>query len=273
MTETSYLSQCPLWKWILLTAGGMALFFLVYALTANIDYYTENTWIASGLYIVGALIILAVYSAFVELTEHRDIHELIINRAHIDTSIGFLVGALFMSTIAAILFCYGYYTPSINEFLYSDIFWCLCFYLLISVGEEIMFRGILHRMIADRFGVPAALIVSSLLFGFAHITNDNATVLSSVFIAVEAGLLLGAAYEFSRNLWLPIGIHWAWNFTQGNIYGFNVSGNCDEVSVLSPEITGPDIMTGGEFGLEASVITTIIGLGLSVLLLYVKKKD
>lgn len=273
MTKTTFLSQCPLWKWILLILGGSVLFFFVYALTANIDFFTNNSWVASSLYIVGALIILAIYTGFVKLTEHRSIHELNIHSFHTSTSIGLAIGAVFMSVIAAILFCYGYYTPSVNDVYFSDIFRCFFFYLLVSVGEEVMFRGILHRMISERFGLTIALIVSSLLFGFAHISNDNATVMAAVAIAIEAGLLLSAAYEFSRNLWLPIGIHWAWNFTQGNIYGFNVSGNYDEVSVFCSEISGPDIITGGEFGPEASVITAIFGLGLSALLLYIKKKD
>lgn len=273
MTKTTFLSQSPLWKWILLVTGGSVFFFIVYLLVANIDLFTDNSWVASILYIVGALINLAIYAGFVKLTEHRTVHELNIRRSYIDTPIGFAIGAVFMSVIAAILFCYGYYTPYANDVYFSDVIKCLFLYLLVSVGEEVMFRGILHRMISERFGLTAALIVSSLLFGFAHITNDNATIIAAVDIAIEAGLLLGAAYELSRNLWLPIGIHWAWNFTQGNIYGFNVSGNYDEVSVFCSEISGPDIITGGEFGPEASVITAIFGLGLSALLLYIKKKD
>lgn len=273
MTKATFLKQCPLWKWILLIASGSILFFLVYILTSIMDMATENPWGATGIHLLGVAIIIALYIGFIRLTEHRNVPELSQNRIHIDIPIGLLVGAVFMSVIAAILFCYGYYTPSINNFYWTDIFQSFCFYLLVAVGEEILFRGILHRMIAERFGLTLALVISSLIFGFAHITNDNASVIAAIAIAVEAGLLLGAAYEFSRNLWLPTGIHWAWNFFQGNIYGFNVSGRYDDVSVLTSEISGPDILTGGEFGPEASIITAIFGMGLAALLLYIKKKD
>jgi len=80
---------------------------------------------------------------------------------------------------------------------------------------------------------------------------------------VEAGLLLGAAYKYSGTLWLPIGIHWAWNFTQGNIFGFEVSGNDAGASFLKSTVSGPDWLTGGAFGAEASVIPVFLGLILS----------
>jgi hypothetical protein len=80
---------------------------------------------------------------------------------------------------------------------------------------------------------------------------------------VEAGLLLGAAYKYSGTLWLPIGIHWAWNFTQGNIFGFEVSGKDLGASLLKSTVSGPDWLTGGAFGAEASVIPVLLGLILS----------
>lgn len=80
---------------------------------------------------------------------------------------------------------------------------------------------------------------------------------------VGKGLLLGAAYSFSGNLWLPIGIHWAWNFMEGNIFGFYVSGNPENYRILTPSISGPNIYTGGNFGPEASIISIILGMFLS----------
>ena len=140
---------------------------------------------------------------------------------------------------------------------------CFIFYLVIAVGEEIVFRGIIFRMIAERWNVAMALVVSSLLFGAMHIINPDASVWSSIAIAIEAGLLLGAAYSFSGNLWLPIGIHWAWNFMEGNIFGFYVSGQPENYRLLTPSISGPDILTGGDFGPEASIIAVVFGIVLS----------
>ena len=66
----------------------------------------------------------------------------------------------------------------------------------------------------DRFGLWGALGISALIFGFAHMINPSASIWSSVAIAIEAGVLLGAAYKYTNSLWFPIGIHWAWNFTR-----------------------------------------------------------
>ena len=105
--------------------------------------------------------------------------------------------------------------------------------------------------------------ISGLVFGLVHITNDNATLWSSIAIALEAGLLLGAAYKWAGSLWFPIGIHWAWNFSQGNIFGFAVSGNDSGASLIQATIDGPQWLTGGAFGAEASVISMVVGLAVT----------
>ena len=119
-------------------------------------------------------------------------------------------------------------------------------------------------MINRRWNLWAALVISALIFGGLHIFNDNATLWSSIAIAIEAGSLLGAAYAYNKNLWLPIGIHWIWNYTQGNILGLPVSGEDNVTSVITPEISGPQWLTGGSFGAEASVIAAVIGLLISL---------
>ena len=90
--------------------------------------------------------------------------------------------------------------------------------------EELLFRGILFRWIEEFGGSWAALAVTSALFGLAHIFNPGATWFSSFAIAVEAGVLLGGAYMLTRNLWLAMGLHAGWNFTQGEIFDVPVSG-------------------------------------------------
>jgi hypothetical protein len=145
---------------------------------------------------------------------------------------------------------------------------------LVAVGivpaliEEILFRGILFRWIEEFGGSWAALVVTSALFGLAHILNPGASWFSSFTIAVEAGLLLGGAYLLTRTLWMPIGLHAAWNFTQGAIFGVPVSGQASH-GLLQATLTGPALLSGGAFGLEASVIAlavcTAAGLWLVVL--------
>jgi membrane protease YdiL (CAAX protease family) len=140
--------------------------------------------------------------------------------------------------------------------------------------EEILFRGILFRWIEEFGGSWAALIITSALFGIAHIFNPGATWFSSFAIAVEAGLLLGAVYMLTRSLWMPIGLHAAWNFVQGAVFGVPVSGN-PSAGLLRSTLGGPALLSGGSFGLEASLIAvvTCTAAGLWFLWLAVKRSQ
>lgn len=123
--------------------------------------------------------------------------------------------------------------------------------------EELIFRGILFRWLEEFGGSWFALLVTSALFGFAHISNDNATIFSSFAIAMEAGLLLGGAYMLMRNLWLAVGIHFGWNVVQGYIWDVSVSG-FDVDGLVEAEATGHELISGGAFGLEASVVALVL---------------
>lgn len=138
--------------------------------------------------------------------------------------------------------------------------------LVAGFVEEVLFRGVIFRWIEELAGSWAALLVSGGLFGLAHIANDNATVFSSVAIAVEAGLLLGAAYMLTRSLWLAIGIHAGWNLTQGLVFDVSVSG-FEVNGIVDAELKGPDLLTGGAFGLEASVIALAVATSAGVWML------
>lgn len=134
--------------------------------------------------------------------------------------------------------------------------------------EELLFRGILFRWIEELAGSWAALALTSALFGAAHIMNPNASALSSLAIAIEAGVLLGGAYMLTRNLWMAMGLHAAWNFTQGEIFDVPVSG-IDSQGLVEAQLNGPVLLSGGAFGLEASIIAMVLataaGLWLVVL--------
>jgi len=138
--------------------------------------------------------------------------------------------------------------------------------------EELAFRGILFRWIEEFGGSWAALAITSALFGVAHIFNPNATWFSSFTIAVEAGVLLGAAYMLTRSLWLPIGLHAAWNFTQGEIFDVPVSG-VDEHGLVEAKLSGPELLSGGTFGLEASIIALTIATAAGLWLVYLSVRN
>jgi len=126
-----------------------------------------------------------------------------------------------------------------------------------AVSEELVFRGILFRWIEEFGGSWMALLLTSAFFGAAHLANPNASPIAAVGIAFEAGVMLGAAYMLTRSLWLPMGIHAAWNFAQGEIYDIPVSGTKVHGLVVA-KLTGNPLLTGNGFGLEASVIAIVI---------------
>lgn len=140
--------------------------------------------------------------------------------------------------------------------------------------EELLFRGILFRWIEELAGSWVALAVTSALFGLAHMFNPNASLLSSFAIAVEAGVLLGGAYMLTRSLWVPIGLHAAWNFTQGFIWDVPVSGH-DSEGLVEARLTGPELLSGGAFGLEASLIAMVLATaaGIVLVVLAVRKGE
>ena len=133
--------------------------------------------------------------------------------------------------------------------------------------EELLFRGILFRWLEEFGGSWFALAITSALFGLAHYYNPNATAFSSFAIAVEAGILLGGIYMLTRSLWAPIGLHAAWNFTQGFLWDVPVSG-LDQHGLVEAKLSGPELLSGGAFGLEASVLAlvpaTAVGIWLVV---------
>ena len=127
--------------------------------------------------------------------------------------------------------------------------------LVSGIAEELVFRGVLFRLLEDSFGTTVALVLSAAVFGLLHGANPGATLVSTVAIAVEAGVLLAAAYAWSRSLWLVMGLHFAWNFTEGGIFGAAVSGGAMKGVLNFPlSAQAPALLSGGRFGPEASVV-------------------
>ena len=149
---------------------------------------------------------------------------------------------------------------------------------LVAIGivpaflEELLFRGIIFRWLEEFGGSWLALALTSGLFGAAHAFNPGATWWSALAIVVEAGVLLGSAYMLARNLWAPMGLHGAWNFTQGFVFGAPVSGMSVH-GLIQAKLSGPVLLSGGAFGLEASMIGVVLSLplGTGILILTVQR--
>ena len=268
----------PFWKWILLFLGGFLLFTLVYGFASIPTMLDEiaprvPVWLEAVLCVLSSAGVLGMYALWWKWTEKRRVADLPMRRLAPDTGVGFGVGILFFVLVTGIIALLGAYREARVNWDWNMLIHNLFMFLVVAVGEEVLFRGIVFRMVDDRWGTVVALIVSALIFGFVHLTNDNATVWSSFAIAVEAGLLLGAAYKWSGTLWVPIGIHWAWNYFQGPVFGFAVSGNGTD-SLIQPVIDGSKWITGGPFGAEASIPAVALGLAMAIgfLWLYQKKR-
>ena len=189
--------------------------------------------------------------------------------------VGWLVSALYLFTILICLFATRHYSVAhLNFNLDHQLSW-LSIFLLAAVIEEVIARGIVFRLITDKWNVVAGLVVSSIIFGFVHLFNPNTTALSCLRIAITGGWLCGIAYAYHRTLWVPIGIHWAWNYIQSNIFEHSVPGsalNSPPILILASK--GVKFPAGIEFDTEVSIISTAIGVAISAVytILYFKKK-
>jgi membrane protease YdiL (CAAX protease family) len=216
-------------------------------------------------FVVRALVPLAAYLILVKQIERRVLVELAPRTLLPQGLLGVLVGLILFSAIVAILWLVGSYHVTGTQ---ADVPWLgalLVVGLGAGIGEEIIFRGALFRIVEEGLGTWWALAISALLFGAIHIGNPGATLWSSAAIAIEAGLLFGLLYHVTRSLPLCMGVHAAWNFAQGAIYGIPVSGSTAKGWLVSRR-SGPDWLSGGVFGAEASVVAlaacTLCSLGL-----------
>lgn len=184
-----------------------------------------------------------------------------------DLAAGFGIAGLLQALVIGALALFGWYRVESARWDGALVAFALVHWLGVSLAEELLTRGTLFRAVEERLGSWLALLVSALFFGLAHGLNPGATLLSTVALTLEAGILLAAAYMLTRSLWLAIGIHWGWNFVQGTLFGAAVSGTNPE-SLLQPVISGPDWATGGPFGPEAGLFGIIIGTGAGLFFLW-----
>ena len=141
-----------------------------------------------------------------------------------------------------------------------------------GVGEELLFRGVLLRLLEAWLGSWWALAVTAVLFGVMHLSNAGATPIGAAAIALEAGILLGACYLVTRRLWLAIGLHAAWNFVQGGIFGSDISGTGSGRGLFEASFSGPDLLTGGSVGIEGSLVAVVICTATGLLMVAVVRR-
>ncbi|NWF78776.1 MAG: CPBP family intramembrane metalloprotease [Chloroflexi bacterium] len=220
--------------------------------------------VSTGVLAVCALLAVFMVTLLIERRNPADIG-LSLRRFVIDCLKGAGVGAAYLCTAVGILAVLGGYRITGVVFVGPALAGALVLHLLVGVFEETLVRGILFRFLEEGLGSWIALAISALFFGFSHLSNPHATLWSAIAIALEAGVVIGAVYMATRSLWFVMGLHTAWNFLQGALFGVAVSGaDAPTESLFQPLIQGNHWLTGGAFGIEASVITVVLGLGLGI---------
>jgi hypothetical protein len=230
---------------------------------------------ALAAHVVGAVLIagvvLGVYAVFVRLTERRWPGEIAPRPGPREFAAGAGAGAALSAVSVALLWAAGLYAAgevaprsAWGEILTRGAVDAS----VVAVLEEVLFRAVLFRLVQRRLGSLWAVAVSSLLFGAAHAFNANATVGSSLAIAVEAGVLLSAVYILTQRLWVAVGLHAAWNFMQQAVVGGALSGGKVH-SILEGRLGSPPWLSGGSFGIEASPIAAAVctAAGVAVLVI------
>lgn len=253
----------PLTRLILL---GGPLFLLMAVSSGFVEGPAASPWRALAMAAAMVALGLAAYAAFVRLVEARAVSELSLAGMGRELGLGALAGAGLHTACILILMALGIYRiEGLNP--WSFLLPALALALTSGVLEELVFRGALFRITEEWLGSWIALVVSALVFGLLHLINPAATLTGALFIAVEAGLLLAAAYMLTRRLWLSIGFHIAWNYTQSAVFSGAVSGNAPAPGLIRASIEGPVALTGGRFGVEASVVAFLLCTATGLVLL------
>jgi membrane protease YdiL (CAAX protease family) len=201
---------------------------------------------------------LCAYVAFVRLLERRPATELTPLRAPLELAMGCAVGAgLFFAVIATL------WTAGDFEFMGTNDWHVLAIPFALSLQsafiEELAVRGVMFRILEEWLGTWISLLLTASFFGGLHLLNPNSTVMGAVAIACSAGVILAGAYALTRRLWLPIGLHFGWNFVESGVFDLPVSGHKLK-GLVQCRLEGPEWLTGGSFGPEASVVVIVLGL-------------
>ena len=209
---------------------------------------------------IGSIAMFAGYHLHLKYFEKESFSEFSFKHIHKEFPIGLMIGFGSMGMVVFMLYALGYYniigTKSLFEFLPT-----IAFIFGAAVLEEIIFRGLIFRLLENWKGPTTALFVSSLIFQIPHFMNLH-TGISPAILGVLFGVVTGLMYAYTRRLWLPIAFHFSWNLVQP-IFIKTLSGG-EFVSLFESELEGPELLIGSEFGLEVSIFSfgSLLTIGL-----------
>jgi membrane protease YdiL (CAAX protease family) len=253
----------------LIIAGSIPMPYIIKSMQGNADNLVE---LLNGQYLWLSIVVAVVIGLIAVL-----ICRTILDRKSV-TSLGFtfsghihdaLAGLMMAISILGIGTMILYFSNHLKwtdiTFNAQDIFIEFGLLLFVAIYEELVFRGYILSNLMESFNKWIALLVTSLLFTLFHIENPNINFIPVINVFL-AGILLGINYMYTRNLWFAIFFHLGWNFFQGPVLGYKISG-FNMSTFLQTELKGDLLLTGGEFGFEGSVFCTGLML-IATLLLY-----
>lgn len=277
LIDKKEVQRIPAWACILLMVVGLFMFFGLYstivkwglAMTVGEKVMETEMW---KYIIMESCMLLAVLSSVSILLyfERRPFSDLGLSlKGHME---GIWYGAL----LAVVLYIVGFGLSlsfglvEVTGFQFNPLtlVWTFCFFLLVALTEEIMMRGyILGRLMYTKLNKFLSLLISSLVFASMHIFNPNIAFLPMLNL-VLAGMLLGAAFLYTRNLCFPLSLHLFWNWIQGPLLGYEVSGNNFGTSMLTLHLPEENVLNGGAFGFEGSLICTVLMIVFTILIVW-----
>jgi uncharacterized protein len=210
--------------------------------------------------VLGAVAATGVYWVVMRRLARRATPEIAGRGAARQALLGSAIGLGFIVAATALIAAFGGYSFSwAHHGVLSTMASVVAVQIGAAVTEELIFRGVALQAIEQRWGSKVAVAVTGLFFGAAHMANPGATLWSGLAIAIEAGLMLGAAFLWRRSIWLVVGVHFAWNAAE-QLLGVPVSGHAPDARLWNVHTSGSHLLTGGGFGLEASVVPVLISL-------------
>ena len=244
---------------------GLLAFVLVWiaGLAPQFLNYVHASWII--IFGLEGGVSIAGYLLYVRFVEKRPAQEFSRFRFGL-FPLGTLVGLVWFTLLIALLYAGGYY--HVNGVAFPDRWLAaIVFTLGTAIWEEVTFRGLLFRVTEEKFGTWIGVAVSAVVFGAVHGLNPNASLAASIAIILESGILLAAAYFATRTLWLPIGLHFGWNFAEDFIFGVRMSGHAARPAIVDGTLTGSPLWTGGDYGIESSIWAIVFAAILSAVLI------
>ena len=204
--------------------------------------------------LIGTIVVVGIFRRFMDMESFRSMgfYPKGIGREFV---FGLGLGAIIMATGFTTLVFIHEIEWTVTNFETVSILQSVSLFAMVSLSEELLLRGYVLNNLMKSMNRFRALILSSLMFTLLHVFNPNLSWIG-FFNILLAGILLGLPYIYTQRLWLPLALHFSWNFFQGPIFGFHVSGH-ETYSLITQSRTTDNIWNGGTFGFEGSVLSLV----------------